>query len=80
MAFEFVKVPIPHEYGEMLKLHYGEDYMIPKQMKADHHWGGNIIFDTEKSYEVKIEELKTKSGDAYIGNTEREDEISDFCR
>ena len=38
MPFETVKVPVPVGYDEILKVTYGEDYMIPKNIAAGHDY------------------------------------------
>ena len=47
MEFEFLSLPAPEEYDYLLKLYFGNDYMIPKQTPGCH---AEIIFDVDKSY------------------------------
>lgn len=54
LDFEFLKVPAPHKYHEMMVLFYGENYMTPLNIPTDH---GDVIFDTERSYKEVIAEM-----------------------
>ena len=46
-SFEGFSFPIPQEYDVILKMDYGEDYMIPQNNPTLH---GEIMFDTQRSY------------------------------
>ena len=48
--FEFMKIPIPQKYHEHLTNKYG-DYMKPRQIPNYH---GDVIFDTNTSYQVVL--------------------------
>lgn len=48
MDFEYIKLPVPKEYDEMLKLHYGDYKKLPPvEKRGEHH---SIFFDPDKSY------------------------------
>lgn len=38
MPFEMLNIPVPVGYDKILKTLYGEEYMIPKQVKGDHDY------------------------------------------
>jgi lipopolysaccharide cholinephosphotransferase len=58
LDFEYVKLPAPIDYHNVLTVLYGNDYMTPKQLPTDH---GVAIFDTERPSEELIKELKIAS-------------------
>lgn len=47
MKFEFLELPVPQNYDEILSTVYGDDYMTFKKGGSSH---GGLIFDTNKSY------------------------------
>jgi lipopolysaccharide cholinephosphotransferase len=59
--FEFLKVPIPRQFDELLIKYYGESYMTPKQVITGHQKGGKPIFDPERSYLEVLEEYKKET-------------------
>lgn len=52
--FENIKISVPNNKDDILKQHYGEDYIKPKNIPSRH---GEVIFDTNISY---IDYLKGK--------------------
>ncbi len=48
VPFEGFEVPIPFHYDNILRIQYGDDYMIPKHIPSMH--GNEIQFDTEHPY------------------------------
>lgn len=54
VPFERIEVPIPARFDELLTEQYG-DYMKPVQAPSFH---GDVIIDTEKSYQTYIEKLQ----------------------
>lgn len=38
MPFEYTTIPVPKNYDYILKLKYGEDYMMPKQIRGGHDY------------------------------------------
>jgi lipopolysaccharide cholinephosphotransferase len=56
--FEYVKLPIPSRYHEILARQYGENYMTPIQMPTMH---GSMIIDTERPSEEVLAELRKKN-------------------
>ena len=55
MDFEFMKVPAPKGYHEYLVEQYGEEYMTPKHVAANH---GTLIIDTSRSYKEVLPEVR----------------------
>lgn len=49
MPFEFIEVPIPRKYDEMLRQQYGDYMRIPKNKGENMH--GALIISTEHSYD-----------------------------
>ncbi|MGN0436128.1 MAG: phosphorylcholine transferase LicD, partial [Wujia sp.] len=47
--FETLKVPVPREYDKVLKIFFGEDYMIPQKVDSIHGAVG-VIWDTDRCY------------------------------
>ncbi|MBP5419663.1 MAG: LicD family protein [Bacteroidales bacterium] len=45
--FEYIQIPIMQEAHKYLKVFYGDNYMTPLQLAAEH---GRMCFDTEHSY------------------------------
>ena len=54
--FEYIKLPIPKGYDEVLKDQYGE-YMTPIKCPTLH---GYVVFDCDKDYRDTIADLKKK--------------------
>lgn len=52
--FEYMKLPIPAGYDQILKIFYG-DYMTPSPEPSMH---GSVIFDPETPADIKIKELR----------------------
>lgn len=48
MPFESIQIPVAREYGTLLQVMYGKDYMQPPQDKATAH--GQVQFDTRNAY------------------------------
>ena len=48
VPFEQYEVPVPAKYDTILRIQYGKDYMVPKQVPSLH--GPGIFFDTKKPY------------------------------
>lgn len=48
MDFEYLKLPCPKMYDDVLKLEYGDYMKIPENKKGSIH--GEVFFDTKKSY------------------------------
>lgn len=57
MPFEYIMMPVPIGYDEILSTQYG-DYMKP--VKAPTMHGGFAVLDTEKSYKDYLPELQKK--------------------
>ena len=57
MPFEYIMMPVPIGYDEILSTQYGE-YMKP--VKAPTLHGGFAVLDTEKSYKEYLPELQKK--------------------
>ena len=53
--FEDIDIPIPEGYHNVLTTLYGQDYMKPCNAPSGH---GDIIFNTERSYQDVLKELK----------------------
>jgi phosphorylcholine metabolism protein LicD len=53
--FEYVKLPIPAGYHEILSKQYGKDYMTPLQLPTEH---GSMIIDTERPSEEVLAKLR----------------------
>src|SRR5574344_926120 len=49
VPFEFLNVPIPIKYDEVLRNTYGDNYMTPIRADSFH---GNILFNTHRSYQA----------------------------
>lgn len=47
VPFEDTFLPIPYGYDEVLKTYFGEDYMTPHMVSAEH---GQTYYDPERSY------------------------------
>lgn len=60
MPFEFLRVPVPVGYDEILKRYYGENYMTPKMNKAIHQLFGGLIINTEEPYTKVLEKMRNK--------------------
>lgn len=56
LPFEDILVPVPVGYHELLTEEYG-DYMTPAKEPTMH---GSVVFDTERSYQDVIKELRKK--------------------
>ncbi len=55
--FEGFAFPIPKDYDEILKVYYGQNYMIPDRNAGTTHSGfGEVIFDTDRSYKEVLRE------------------------
>ena len=63
MPFEFLRVPVPAGYDEILKRYYGENYMTPRQTAAIHQRFGGLVVDTERPYTEVLEEMKNSNND-----------------
>lgn len=48
MDFEYLKLPCPREYDEVLKMDFGDYMKIPENKGGTVH--GEVFFDTQKSY------------------------------
>ena len=57
LDFEFIKVPVPSCFNEILSEYYGSDYMIPNTSNSDHQIGGDVIFDPDTSYDKYITDI-----------------------
>lgn len=55
VPFENMEVPIPKEYDKVLRTQYGDNYMTPKMVAANH---GGLIIDTERSYKDIMPEVR----------------------
>lgn len=52
MAFEYIKLPVPTAYDEVLKKHYGDYKKLPPvEKRGQHH---SIFFDPDKPYEEYV--------------------------
>lgn len=58
LPFEDIMMPVPAAYDEVLKGYYGEDYMIPKQIKGAHDYP--FYKKQDRELEARVEE-KEKS-------------------
>jgi lipopolysaccharide cholinephosphotransferase len=54
LNFEYIKIPAPAGYDEVLKVYYG-DYLRQQQLPPMH---GKVIFDTERPAEEVLKELR----------------------
>lgn len=55
LPFEDIYIPAPINYHDVLKVEYGNDYMLPKQLPSMH---GVMIFSTEYSYKDLLPDLR----------------------
>ena len=55
MPFEFIEVPVPRKYDEMLRQQYGDYMKIPEHIGENMH--GEMIISTEFSYDELKEKL-----------------------
>lgn len=53
-------IPVPGEYGEILRAVYGDDYMTPTRSPTDH---GEVFFDTRHSYKDYLDGALGDSGE-----------------
>lgn len=56
MPFEDMLMPVPVDYDEILKRHYGPNYMTPQKAPSFH--GGFLVLDPHKSYKDYLPLLK----------------------
>lgn len=54
--FEYIKIPVPSEYDEVLRDQYG-DYKTPVKCPTLH---GSVVFDCDRDYTAVIKGLKAK--------------------
>ena len=57
MEFEGFSFPVPKDYDKVLSLHFGSDYMTPRQLPSDHGRTMHVLFDTDRSYLEVLKEL-----------------------
>lgn len=66
LPFEDIVVPVPIGYAEILRKQYGENYMTPIRIPPLH--GGEILFDTKKSYKEYLPDLRKKKKEEFKQN------------
>ncbi len=54
VSFENIMVPIPKNADAVLRVYYGDDYIIPLKQKSMH---GELILDADKSYIETLKEI-----------------------
>ena len=59
ISFEGYDLPVPACYDDVLKVYYGDDYMLPRQTNSYHDTFGHFIFDTDKSYKEVLDSYRT---------------------
>ena len=66
MPFEDIEMPVPIGYADILRLQYGDNFMTPIKTPPMH--GGNILFDTRKSYKEYLPMLRKKKNEEFKRN------------
>lgn len=57
IEFEGIECTIPKEYDKALKVWFGDDYLVPKNIPTMHGMQGGMIFDARRSYKEILEEM-----------------------
>lgn len=64
--FENIELPVPIDYAKVLSKQYGDNYMTPIRIPTLH--GGEILFDTKKSYKEYLPLLRKKKNEEFKKN------------